>query len=112
MVGMGLDSASTNWQIIANDNSGTAPLIDLGANFVKSTTDFYEFRLYCPPNGSDIKYFVINLASGNTASGTLSTAAAFPRNTVFMAPHMWITNNAQASAAYISNMRLYIESDF
>jgi len=110
IVGMSLDSADSNWQVITNDNVSTATKTDLGASFVKSTTTVYELRIYCAPNGSDIFWQVDNVSTGATSSGTFLNTN-LPQNTVFLTPYVWITNNATASAAQIELNRLYLESD-
>lgn len=109
VVGMSLDSADANWQIISNNQAGTAPKVDLGATFVKSTTGVYELRMWCPPNSSAIQYQAIRLDTGTPTivSGTLSSD--IPQNSVFLTPYVWITNNATASAAQIDMARLYLE---
>lgn len=109
IVGMSLDAADANWQIICNDNTGLATKTDLGASFVKSSSDVYELLLFAPPQATSIGYLVTNLTSGVTATGTLSTN--IPQNSVFLNPYLWITNNAVNSAAQIELSRLYIGSD-
>ena len=110
IVGMSLDSADANWQIITNDNTAAATKADLGASFVKNTTDVYRLLLFSEPNpGATIGYSVTNMSSGIVSTGSL--AANLPQNTVFLAPYIWITNNAVASAAQIEMGHLYIESD-
>lgn len=109
IIGMALDASDANWQIIRASGSSTAVKTDLGASFVKSVTDVYELRLFCAPNSSSISYSVENLSTGATTSGTLTTD--LPANTVFLNPYLWITNNAQASAAQIELNRFYAESD-
>jgi hypothetical protein len=108
VVGMSLDSADANWQIISNDQTGTAPKVNLGANFAKSTTAVYEVRFWAAPNDTLINYNVLRLDTPASVTGTLS--GDIPQSTVFLTPYIWITNNATASAAQIEMSRLYLDA--
>lgn len=109
IIGMSLDSADANWQVITNDQNGTAIKTDLGASFVKSTTAVYELRMWAAPNDSNIYYNALRLDNAASVSGTF-LAGNIPQATVFLTPYIWITNNATASAAQIEMARLYIDS--
>lgn len=112
MVGIGADSGDTTFQIMVNDNAGTATRTDLGANFPVSgnSTDLYELNLYAQPNGSDIGYQVKRLNTGNVASGTLS--ANLPTSTAFLVPHFRANNNSTASLTAFDLMGFYLETDY
>jgi hypothetical protein len=110
LCGMSLDSADANWQVITNDNGGAATKTNLGASFVKSTTAVFDLRMFCAPNGSDIFWEASIPATGTASSGTFLNTN-LPRNTVFLNPYIWITNNATASSAQIEMAHLYLESD-
>lgn len=109
VVGIALDSGDANWQLITNDQSGTATKTDLGANFVKSPSQYYELRMWAQPTGSDIFWRVTRLDTGVTQSGTF-LRSKLPQNTIFLTPYIWITNNAVASSAQIEMSRMYLES--
>jgi hypothetical protein len=110
LIGMSLDSADANWQVITNDNVSTATKTDLTASFVKDTTSVYELRMYSAPNGADIYWQVDNLSTAAVQSGTFLNTN-LPRNTVFLTPYVWITNNATGVTAQIELMRMYVEAD-
>jgi hypothetical protein len=109
LCGVGLDSASANWTMMTNDNAGTCTTTDLGASYVKSATAMYELTMYCPPNGTDIFWQIDIVGTTTTSSGTFLNTN-LPRNTIFLTPYIWITNNATASAAQIEMSRLYLET--
>jgi hypothetical protein len=111
LIGMYLDSASTNWGVLTNDNVSTCTTTDLGASFVKSATTVYDLRMWCAPNGSDIYWEVAIPATGTVSTGTFLNSN-LPRNTIFLNPYIWITNNAVNSAAQIEFSSLYVEADF
>lgn len=111
LCGIGLDSASTNWTMMCNDNAGSCTTTDLGASFVKSTTTVFEVRMYCAPNGSDIFWETVIPATGTASSGTFLNTN-IPRNTVFLNPYVWMSNTATAGGVQIELARLYLESDY
>jgi len=111
IISLGYDSADSNFQIIHNDASGTATKVDLGSNFPRGVTDtIYELNLFCEPNGSVVKYKVIDLKNNYVAEGTISTD--LPSSTTFLAPHIFLSNGGTASAVTMHVVRLYLESDY
>lgn len=97
VIGIGCDSAQTTLRIIHNDGAGAATVVDLGANFPSRATDtLFDLHLYAPPNGGTIEYYVVNVGSGNTASGQISTN--LPTASSYMVPHVWMSNGATAGA--------------
>jgi hypothetical protein len=57
-------------------------------------------------------YFVVNLGSGNTASGQVVTDGTnLPPTGIFMAPIVWMTNGASAGGVACVNdiARVYLE---
>ena len=112
VVGIGCDNAETTLRIIHNDGSGTATSVNLGASFPSNTrnTDLYEFTLYAPANAAFINYLVVNLSTGASASGQLTTN--LPVSTQLLAPHVWRNNGATGTAVGIDLVSLYIETDY
>jgi len=110
IIGVGLDAADTTLQIMHNDAGGSAVKIDLGASFPESTvTDFYELSLYCPPNGIEVSYQVINLSTNASASGVI--ISNLPISTQLLAWQIWRHNVATGLAVGIDVASVYIETD-
>ena len=112
-IGMGWDAADTNIQIMHNDGSGTATKIDLGASFPVPTVDrtkVYELAMFAAPNGSSVDYEVTDLATGATATGTISTD--LPTNTTLLAPVGYSSVGGTSSMIGITLYSLYIETDY
>ncbi|MDQ5932680.1 MAG: hypothetical protein QG649_765, partial [Patescibacteria group bacterium] len=108
-IGMAINANTGNWSVIHNV-AGTAPTqIALGSNFPINTTDMYELVLYSPPNGSTIGWRVTNKATNNSTSGSISTN--MPATTTFLAPQMWMTNNATTGQRALATAGWYLESD-
>jgi hypothetical protein len=110
IIGVGLDAADTTLQIMHNDAGGSAVKIDLGASFPESTvTDFYELSLYCPPNGIEVSYQVINLSTNESASGVI--ISNLPISTQLLAWQIWRHNVNTGLAVGVDVASVYIETD-
>lgn len=110
IIGVGLDAADTTLQIMHNDAGGSAVKINLGASFPESTvTDFYELSLYCPPNGIEVSYQVINLSTNASASGVI--ISNLPISTQLLAWQVWRHNNSLGLAVGVDIASVYIETD-
>lgn len=113
MMGMGWDAADTQVQMMTNDAAGTATKVALGASFPVPTVDrtsVYEIALFCPPNGTDVKWEVTDLVSDASATGTITTD--LPAATTFLRPLMYCSAGGTSSVIGISFMGLYIEQDY
>jgi hypothetical protein len=109
-IGLAQNAATGNWSL-AHNVTGTAPtLIALGASFPINNTDLYEIALFSAPNGSSIGYRVANWSTNQQTSGSLTTN--IPAATTFMAPVMWITNNAQSAQSELDFISTYVETDY
>lgn len=111
-IGVGCDAADANLQIIHRTGSGAATKIDLGSSFAKSASDntqAFELCLFCAPGGSSVTYAVTNMATGDVATGTISTS--LPASTTLLAPRGWISVGGTSSVIGISLIGLYIETD-
>lgn len=106
-VGMAINTNTGNWNLIHGANGSAPTVIALGANFPVDTTTVYDMYLYAPPNSATIYYHIVNLATNNKASGTLSTN--LPANNVFLGVQYWLCNNTAGIVALSMN-RIYLES--
>jgi hypothetical protein len=111
IIGFGSDAGEANLSVMHNDAAGTATKVPLGANFPAQTlsVDMYDMFLFAQPNATEVGYKIINLTTGNEASGTITTD--LPSNTTFMAWQMWVNNGTTALAAGIDISHVYTESD-
>jgi hypothetical protein len=109
-VGLAINANSGNWNFVHNV-TGTAPTITaLGASFPVNATDLYELVLYSKPNDTVINYRVTDISTNATVTGATLTTN-IPAATTFLAPLMWITNNATAANTAIDLGGWYLESD-
>lgn len=108
MVGIGFDSGQTTLRLLRNDGSGAATAVDFGAGFPTTGSQvLYELILSPEPNGSDIRYRIERLNSGDLAEGVLTTD--LPVATQFLTPHFWLNNGTTAAAVELAVISLYAE---
>ncbi len=108
-IGLATDANSGNWKLVHNTSGTARTSIDLGASFPVNGA-MMELALFCAPNDSTIGYRVTNWSTGAQASGTLSTN--LPASTAFLAPSVWVTNNATAAAQTLDFVSTYVETDY
>ncbi|MEO5499335.1 MAG: hypothetical protein ABIR46_02460, partial [Candidatus Saccharimonadales bacterium] len=73
----------------------------------------YDFTMYAPPNGSVIYYRLVDAASGTVIVDS-SSNTNLPRNTVFMGPHVQMSNgtaNITVSTTAMGINKVYLETD-
>lgn len=108
---IGKDSGDSNLQVMHNDGSGTCTKVDLGSNFPANTSaaDMYEARLYCPPNGSTMYYWVKNLISGTEVEGSVTTN--LPTGTVALNMGTWFATGSTAGPIVGAFLSMYSVTD-
>jgi len=110
MIGMGLDAADGNWQIMHNDGSGTpATKVDLTADFARNITSMFELVLQCAPSATAlVQYTVRDLSLGYEKTGNLITD--LPAGTVVLSPVMEINAAATGVIQRICHIHRQIEA--
>ena len=99
-LGIGANANTGNWKLI-NNLVGTAPTVtDLGSSFPVNTTDSLELVISCAANDSGFSWTLTNETTGAFASGRATTN--IPSSTTFIAPLMYGSNNATASAMAVA----------
>lgn len=107
---LGYDAAGTQLVLMHNDSAGTCTQVTLngGTGFAKTSTDLFRFTLVALPNAADMTYEVINVGTGLTATGTLSSN--LPTNTTTMAPYMVVGSNGTSGVVTLVFSSFIIES--
>ena len=94
-----------------NDGAGACTKIDLGAAFPVPTVDrtkVYELRLYSPPGVTQaVNYTVIDLATGATASGQITTN--LPAATALIGPRGYISVGGTSSVIGMGIGNVYLD---
>jgi hypothetical protein len=116
ILGLGQDTGDANIQFMHNDGTGAATKVDLGVSWPRPTaaTQFYEFRLCCPSNGTNILWSLENLdpsAPAITGGDTTLVPTDIPSTTTLLSPQIWINNGTTNGVAAIDVASLYIETD-
>jgi hypothetical protein len=101
--------ADTNFSIVVN-GTGTATVVDLGANFPCNTTsvDVYRVCFYNPPNAQKVFYHVERLNTGHVAEGEV-VATSYPASSFVLGPSMNRNNQSTALATGIDIMCMYLQ---
>ena len=109
LIGMGADTGDTRFYIMHNDGAGSATRVDLGVNFPCNTrnTDMYQLSLTCNADRT-ITYKVINLTTGNTATGNLATD--LPMYLQLLAPQLWRNNGGTTAAVGLDVVQWAMEA--
>jgi hypothetical protein len=95
-IGLGFNVDTGNLQLIYNAAGAAPTVINLGSNFSINLNDVWALELKCLEFADSIDWAVTKAGSTAIASGTLTTN--IPANNIFMAPYMWMSNNATAAA--------------
>ncbi|CAB4140445.1 Phage tail repeat like [uncultured Caudovirales phage] len=109
-IGLAVNANTGNWNLVHNVTATARTSVPLGASFPVNNTDLMELILFCAPNGTAIGYRVTNLSTGAQTSGSINTN--IPAATTFLAPSIWVTNNATAAAQTMDFVSCYVETDF
>ena len=92
-IGVGVDSADTNLQLLVNDASGTCTKTNSG--IALSAGSVYSWTAHVDPNGSTIIQIIRQIGG---SSYTDQQTTNIPANTQTLAFHMWASNVTTASA--------------
>jgi hypothetical protein len=111
LLGFACDTGETQFTFIHNDAAGTATKDTLTGTFPCNTanTDFYEARIFMPPNSLTMYYSLENMSTGSFYEG--STATDLPANTTLINPQLWVNNGTSGTAVAIDVSSQYIETD-
>lgn len=111
IIGVGCDNGDTHLQLYAA-GAAAQPRTDLGASFPVNTTnvDVYELALYAVANAAAVQWQVTRLNTGDTASGTINTAAKLPSSTTFLQQTAWRSNGGTAAAVGIDVESIYMRA--
>lgn len=111
-LGVGCNAGDANFQFMHRTASGTTTKVDLGSAFAKAVSDntaAFELAMFCPPGGSDVKWQVTNMGTGDVVTGTATTT--LPAATTLLAIRGWQSVGGTSSVIGLSLINLYIETD-
>lgn len=106
-------AGNDNLHIVYGGSVAQTP-IDLGSNFPADTlsADLYRFALFCPPNSSDVNWYIERFGTSFVARGVITNSGTtvLPDSNALLSPRIWRINNVAAAVGLdISNF--YIGTD-
>ncbi len=113
LIGVGYDSADTNWQLMHKTGTGAVTKVDLGAAFPRQSADrskMYVLALFCASGGSSVFYQFTDLTTGAVASGEITTN--LPLETTATRVAVSASVGGVSSVVGISMAQVYIETDY
>ena len=109
-VGLCKDSGDTDWHILTR-NGSTATKTPLGVPRAVTQGQILDFMMFCPPNGSDITFRLVDAMTGAVYADGQVITDTLPVNTVFMYAHASIMSTTGTTAALLALNRIYVECD-
>jgi hypothetical protein len=109
-VGLCKDAADTGWHILTRNGSTTTKTA-LTTPLAVAAGTILDFMMFCPPNGSNITFRLVNAMTGAVYSDGQVVTSTLPVNTTFMFAHAGIRSTTGTTAALLALNRLYIECD-
>lgn len=113
LIGVGYDSADSNWHLMHKAGTGAATKTDLGASFPRQSADrskMYELVLFCPPGGTGVFYEFTELGTTNIASGEITSN--LPDADTTMKWGIVASAGGVSSVVGISVASAYVETDY
>ena len=110
-VGIGFQrGAHDDWQLVSNDASGAASLVDMGAGFAVATGGVLTLMVAAAPNAGSVWVRVVDEVSG--AVFEQEVTADLPAANQFLAPRLFMNNGATAAAVAYECSGVYVETDY
>ncbi|MGY9049622.1 MAG: DUF2793 domain-containing protein, partial [Rhodobacterales bacterium] len=117
-VGIGFQRGThANWQMVANDGTGTPTLTDMGANFAIATGGVLTLYIAAAPNAASVWVRLVNEVSGAVFEAEIT--ADLPASTQFLSPRLYLNTGATAAAVAFTPAEgeatlsgLYVETDY
>lgn len=110
-VGVGADTADTNYHFMHRTGTGTVVKVDTGIpKSSADTTEMYELAMFTPPGGTTVQFRFERLSTGDFFEYTAT--ADLPAKTTLLAPRGCASVGGTSSVVGISLVSLYIETDY
>lgn len=109
-VGFCVDAADNGLISFFTRNATAVTKVSTG--FSMATNKGYDVYVFCPPNGSDIKWRIVEVTTGTEASGTATLT--LPVNTTMLFAGVLASNAALTvvTSIQLGVNRIYVETDY
>jgi hypothetical protein len=106
-IGLGKDSADTQWQVISRGTAATKT--SSGLTIAAGT--ILDFYMFAPPNGSNVSVRLVNAINGTVYIDDVTISANLPSATTFMYMHAHNQSVTGTTAKLLALNKMYLESD-
>ena len=107
-VGLVKDSADSTWQI-ATRNATTLTKTATGCTVTAG--QILDFLMFAPPNGSDVKFRLVDAVTGTVYVDDVSITTNLPVNTTFLYMQAHCMSVSGTTAKLLALNRMYCETD-
>lgn len=107
-VGLVKDSADSTWQI-ATRNASTLTKTATGCTVTAGQV--LDFLMFAPPNGSDVKFRLVDAVTGTVYVDDVSITSNIPVNTAFLFMQAHCQSVSGTTAKLLALNRMYCETD-
>jgi hypothetical protein len=109
-IGIGYDTADTNWQIFTR--TATAAVVTKIDSGIPKPVDakIYEIAIFTPPGGGIAHFSIEDLVTG--AKFYTSTSLTLPSATQTLSQRVWLNNGNTTGTPGIDIISMYIETDY
>lgn len=102
VIGVGADSADTNFQMLCNDGTSTCTKTDTGIALpTADRTGWYQLELWCAANDTTFYYRFTDLTSGTVVSGNFGTTN-IPSASTYLSEHWTMSVGGVSSVVGIA----------
>ena len=102
------DAADANWFIYTRSGSTTTKT---ATGVAVAAGNIYDFFMFAPPNGSDIKFRLVNAVTGVVHVDDVSISTNLPTNTTLMFAWAGCQSTVGTTAKLLALNRIYVETD-
>lgn len=112
VLGMGKDTADTNWQFMRRTGAGAVVKTDLGVAY--AVNQVFDLQVYAPPNSATVYVRILNHAFDGTFTIVLDTSynTSIPANTTLLGRNFQVRNGVTAAAASAILIHSSLEANF
>jgi len=113
VLGVGTDSADTNWQFMRRTGAGAASKVSLG--LAPANDQVFDMIMYTPPGSAETTVYVYVVTYDNAGAATIrlntSYNTALPASGTLLCPQVQIRTTTGV-AQHVELAHLYVESEF
>lgn len=111
VLGVGCDSADTNYFVMHRTGTGTVVKVNTGiAKSAADNTEMYDLAIFCAPGGTSVHIQFTRLSDDVSFTHTITTS--LPAETTLLAPQGYYSVGGTNSVIGVALVSMYIETDY